>query len=127
MVLRPAFARSVRGCTVFALLFVCLLAVVTARGQEAVPHSLLIKVHDESSLPVAKAQITLHVNSVTVWSGTTNDRGEVSITGREFPDFELSVNKKGYEAVVGRKIALEGQIVEVEVTLLHKLQARETV
>src|SRR5947207_11574336 len=98
MVLRPAIARSVRGCTVFSLLLV-LLAGLTARGQEGVPHALLIKVHDESNLAVAKAQITLHVDGVTVWSGATNERGEVSISGREFPDFELSVNKKGYEAV----------------------------
>src|SRR6266700_2312392 len=127
MVLRRYFVCSVRGCPVLVLFFVCLLAVVTARGQEAAPRGLIIKVHDEASLPVAKAQITLHVNGTTVWSGTTNDRGEASISGREFPDFELSVSKKGYEAVVGRKIALEGQIVEVEVTLLHKLQVKETV
>src|SRR5882672_3164728 len=127
MVLRLAFAWSPRARMVHTLLFVCLLAGLAALGQEAAPHTLLIKVHDEASLPVAKAQITLHVNGTTVWSGTTNDRGEVNISGREFPDFELSVGKKGYEAVVGRKITLEGQIVEVEVTLLHKLQAKETV
>src|SRR6266849_3557932 len=127
MVLRPSFVWSVRGCPVLVLLFVFLLTGVTARGQEAVPHSLLIKVHDESSLPVAKAQITLHVNGVTVWSGSTNERGEAGISGREFADFELSVNKKGYEAVTGRKVTLGSQIVEVEVTLLHTLKTGETV
>ena len=127
MVLRLAFAWFPRARMVHALLFVCLLAGLSARGQEAASHTLLIKVHDEANLPVAKAQITLHVNGIAVWSGATNDRGEVNISGREFPDFELSVSKKGYEAVVGRKIALEGQIVEVEVTLLHKLQVKETV
>src|SRR5258708_19183111 len=101
MVLRMAFACSPRGSTVLGLLFVCLLAGLSARGQEAASHALLIKVHDESSLPVAKAQITLHVNSVTVWSGTTNDRGEVSITGRELPDFEISVYTIGVREVVG--------------------------
>ncbi len=127
MVLSLAFARFFWGRLVGVLLFFCLLVVLTAQGQEVVSHALLIKVHDESNQPVAKAQVTLHVNGVTLWSGTTNERGEASMSGREFSNFELSVSKKGYEPVSGRKIALEGPSAEVEVTLLHKLQARETV
>src|SRR6266852_478571 len=127
MVLSLAFARSFWGRLVGVLPFVCLLVVVTAQGQEVVSHALLIKVHDESNQPVAKAQVTLHVNGTTVWSGTTNERGETSVAAREFPSFELSVSKKGYEPVNRRKIALEGPSAEVEVTLLNKLQTHETV
>jgi hypothetical protein len=127
MVLALVFVRSFWGRLVGVLPLVCLLMVVPARGQEVVSHALLIKVHDESNQPVAKAQVTLHVNGATVWTGTTNERGEANMAGREFSSFELSVSKKGYEPVSGRRITLEGPSAEVEVTLLNKLQARETV
>lgn len=116
--------RRLTYCSVWAGIALC---ACLAMAQEAPQQSLSVKVRDSENQPVANAQITLKSHSGDVASSSTDAEG---ITTLAFPlasNVELSVIKDGLEPIKGKKISLDSLSTEIEITMIPRIEARETV
>ncbi len=128
MVLKLALSRSLRWRLLH--LFVWVGMVLYARlgvAQEAARQSLYVKVRDSQNLPVASAKITVQTHTGVVASSSTNAEGTATLGFPVVANVELNVSKDGLEPITGKKISLDSLSTEIEITMIPKIEARETV
>jgi len=117
--------RAFRGFVLLALsaLFCC-----ASSAQEGVLRSLRVTIHGKDQKPVSGATITIQVNGNTIRSFKTNEKGEAAASNLPLTVFQVNVIKDGFETVSQQVVPAKGEsAIEVEVTLVPKLQTRETV
>ena len=103
------------------------LCACVAIAQEPPRQSLSVKIRDAEQHPVPDAQITVKAHSAVVASSSTNAEGIATLGFPLAANVELSVTKSGLEPIAGKKIALDSLSTDIEITMIPKIEARETV
>src|SRR5215472_2922648 len=112
----------------FVLLALSALFCCASSAQEAVLRSLRVSIHGKDQKPVSGATITIQVNGNTIRSFKTNEKGEAAASDLPLTVFQVNVIKEGFETISQQVVPAKGEsAIEVEVTLVPKLQTRETV
>ena len=96
-------------------------------AQDAQHQSLAVKVRDTDNQPIANAQIAIQTANGIVTSSRTNAEGVATLAFPVAANVELSVSKDGLEPITGKKITLDSLSTEIDITMIPKIAARETV
>jgi hypothetical protein len=98
-----------------------------AFAQGAPHQSMTINVRDSANRPVADAQVSLKTEFGLVTSSSTNSEGKATFSFPTAASAQLSVSKEGLEPIAGKKIQLESLSTEIEITMIPRIEARESV
>ncbi len=110
------------------LVLACLaftLAAVAQPSATTTQRRLRVQVHDQQNQPVAGAQVAIRSKGKTLASAVTDGQGGAILLLPPTDHIELTLNADGFEPLTSRDVDVA--TAEVEVTLLPKLEARETV
>jgi hypothetical protein len=127
LVLSGSRRRRLMHFSAWAGFCLCAIMALAQDGPRQSPfQSMTVKVRDSANQPIAGAQITVNAHSAVVASSETNPEGNATLSFPVAANVEISVKKEGLEPI-SRKIALDSLTTDIEITMIPRIEARETV